>query len=197
MMPVPWAAYCKQRRYGDRSPASYTSIRSTTFAESHPALLTRNALEAISVFDRSPRSRRAGRAQKSLSNVQFYTDSLLLMGARFLRSSRCRKATGLSIQLTYRNPIRVSVALAPETCRARGAPCNYLQSCKKNRLLVSCRGPSSDLQQQRSSASPGAGGHWEKPPRKWGGKVLLRPSSSHLLPSASISFSTVSMSPKN
>jgi len=56
MMPVPWAAYCKQRRYGDRSPASYTSIRSTTFAESHPALLTRNALEAISVFDRSPRS---------------------------------------------------------------------------------------------------------------------------------------------
>src|SRR5258708_29628568 len=109
MMPVPWAAYCKQRRYGDRSPASYTSIRSTTFAESHPALLTRNALEAISVFDRSPRSRRARRAQKSLSNVQFYTDSLLLMGARFLRSSRCRKATGLSIQLTYRNPIRVSV----------------------------------------------------------------------------------------
>ena len=29
---------------------------------------------------------------------------LLLMGARFLRSSRCRKATGLSIQLTHRNP---------------------------------------------------------------------------------------------
>ena len=26
------------------------------------------------------------------------------MGARFLRSSRCRKATGLSIQLTHRNP---------------------------------------------------------------------------------------------
>jgi len=46
MTPVPWAACCKQRRYGDRSPASYTSIRSTTFAESHPALLTRNALEA-------------------------------------------------------------------------------------------------------------------------------------------------------
>jgi hypothetical protein len=33
MTPVPWAAYCKQRRYGDRSPASYTSIRSTTFAD--------------------------------------------------------------------------------------------------------------------------------------------------------------------
>src|SRR2546430_10817916 len=46
MTPVPWAAYWKQRHYGDRSPASYTSIRSTTFAESHPALLTRNALEA-------------------------------------------------------------------------------------------------------------------------------------------------------
>jgi len=30
---VPWAAYCKQRRYGDRSPASSTSIRSTTFAD--------------------------------------------------------------------------------------------------------------------------------------------------------------------
>src|SRR5213594_2052582 len=37
MTPVPWAACCKQRRYGDRSPASYTSIRSTTFAESLPA----------------------------------------------------------------------------------------------------------------------------------------------------------------
>jgi hypothetical protein len=45
---VPWAACCKQRRYGDRSPASYTSIRSTTFRESLPALLTRNAFEAIS-----------------------------------------------------------------------------------------------------------------------------------------------------
>jgi branched-chain amino acid transport system substrate-binding protein len=31
MTPV-WAACCKQRRYGDRSPASYTSIRSTTLA---------------------------------------------------------------------------------------------------------------------------------------------------------------------
>jgi hypothetical protein len=30
MTPV-WAACCKRRRYGDRSPASYTSIRSTTF----------------------------------------------------------------------------------------------------------------------------------------------------------------------
>jgi hypothetical protein len=49
MTPVPWAACCKQRRYGDRSPASYTSIRSMTFGESLPALLTRNALEAISV----------------------------------------------------------------------------------------------------------------------------------------------------
>ena len=49
MTPVPWAACCKQRRYGDRSPASYTSIRSTTFGESLPTLLTRNALEAISV----------------------------------------------------------------------------------------------------------------------------------------------------
>src|SRR5580704_1085980 len=29
---------------------------------------------------------------------------LALMGAHFLRSSRCRKATGLSVQLTYRNP---------------------------------------------------------------------------------------------
>ena len=29
---------------------------------------------------------------------------LVLMGAHFLRSSRCRKATGLSVQLTYRNP---------------------------------------------------------------------------------------------
>jgi len=48
MTPVPWAACCKQRRYGDRSPASYTSIRSTTFSESLPALLTRNAFEAIS-----------------------------------------------------------------------------------------------------------------------------------------------------
>jgi hypothetical protein len=36
MTPVPWAACCKQRRYGDGSPASYTSIRSTTFAESLP-----------------------------------------------------------------------------------------------------------------------------------------------------------------
>src|ERR1700747_2045281 len=33
MTPVPWAAYCKQRRYGDRSPASYTSIRPTIFAK--------------------------------------------------------------------------------------------------------------------------------------------------------------------
>ena len=47
----PWAACCKQRRYGDRSPASYTSIRSTTSAESLSALLTRNALEAISQPD--------------------------------------------------------------------------------------------------------------------------------------------------
>src|SRR6266540_160957 len=52
MTPVPWAACCKQRRYGDRSPASYTSIRSTTFAESLSALLTRNALEAISQLSR-------------------------------------------------------------------------------------------------------------------------------------------------
>src|SRR3989442_4373806 len=37
MTAVPWAACCKQRRYGDRSHASYTSIRSTTFAESLPA----------------------------------------------------------------------------------------------------------------------------------------------------------------
>ena len=29
---------------------------------------------------------------------------LLLMGAQFLRSSRCRKATGRSIQLIHRNP---------------------------------------------------------------------------------------------
>ena len=36
MTPVPWAACCKQRRYGDRSPASYTSIRSTTFSENPP-----------------------------------------------------------------------------------------------------------------------------------------------------------------
>src|SRR6266481_5392560 len=33
MTPAPWAAYCKRRRYGDRSPASYPSIRSTTFAD--------------------------------------------------------------------------------------------------------------------------------------------------------------------
>src|ERR1700680_4680173 len=35
---VPWAACCKQRRLGDRSPASYASIRSTTSAESLRAL---------------------------------------------------------------------------------------------------------------------------------------------------------------
>src|SRR5437588_3349972 len=44
---------------------------------------------------------------------------LLLMGARFLRSSRCRKATGLSIQLTYRNPSGCPCARS-ERCRARG-----------------------------------------------------------------------------
>jgi hypothetical protein len=41
------------------------------------------------------------------------------MGARFLRSSRCRKATGLSIQLTYRNP-SWCLALAPKLCRTKG-----------------------------------------------------------------------------
>src|SRR5260221_7369748 len=47
---------------------------------------------------------------------------LLLMGApflRFLRSSRCRKATGLSIQLTYRDPSGRPCARS-ETCRTKG-----------------------------------------------------------------------------
>src|SRR5438552_5095547 len=41
------------------------------------------------------------------------------MGARFLRSSRCRKATGLSIQLLNRNPSGCPCARA-ETCRTKG-----------------------------------------------------------------------------
>src|SRR6266849_1220016 len=44
MTPVPSAACCKQRRYGDRSPASYTSIRSTTFVETPDELLKSNRL---------------------------------------------------------------------------------------------------------------------------------------------------------
>src|SRR5580704_10441522 len=44
---------------------------------------------------------------------------LLLMGARFLRSSRCRNATGLSIQLTYRHPSGCPCARS-ETCRTKG-----------------------------------------------------------------------------
>src|SRR5882724_11004745 len=44
---------------------------------------------------------------------------LVLMGAHFLRSSRCRKATGLSVQLTYRNPSGCRCARS-ETCRTKG-----------------------------------------------------------------------------
>src|SRR6266446_8254546 len=41
------------------------------------------------------------------------------MGAAFLRSSRCRKATGLSIQLTHRNPSGCPLSRS-EACRAKG-----------------------------------------------------------------------------
>src|ERR1700738_1501505 len=90
-------------------------------------------------------------------------------------------------------PIRVSVTLAPKHVGRKETPCKYLQSCKENRLLVCCREPSSDLLQPRSSASPGAGGRWDKLPRIWPTKVLLAPSLPHLLPSASINSKTLWM----
>jgi hypothetical protein len=52
-------------------------------------------------------------------------------------------------------PMLASVALAPQTRRTKGLPCNCLQSYKENRSLVSCREPSSELRQQRLSASLG------------------------------------------
>src|SRR5258708_33191634 len=109
MTPVPWAACCKQRRYGDRSPASYTSIRSTTFADRS----RRFSYEMRLRRDFGFRSVSAELPRATCSKITFEWSLLyrllLLMGARFLRSSRCRKATGLSIQLTDREPIRVSV----------------------------------------------------------------------------------------
>src|SRR6266851_3321967 len=118
---------------------------------------------------------------------------LSLMGAPFLRSSRCRKATGLPIQLTRRNPSGCPLPSLPKRFGRKEPPWNYLQSCKENRLLVCCRESSSDLQQQRSSASPGAGGHWGKLPGIWQTRVPLPRSSSRLLPFVSTNSDTMWM----
>src|SRR6266446_8813947 len=120
---------------------------------------------------------------------------LLLMGARFLRSSRCRKATGLSIQLTYRNPSGCPLPSLPKHV-GREEP-HAIISNPARRIGYSslagglrriCSNSDHRLHLGRVDTGKNRQGN--------GGKVLLRPSSSHLLPSASISFSTVSMSPK-
>ena len=87
---------------------------------------------------------------------------LLLMGARFLRSSRCRKATGLSIQLTQRNPSGCPLSSLRNMSGERNPHAITSNPARRIDYSSSCRGPSSDVQQQRSSASPGAAGHLAK-----------------------------------
>ena len=91
MTPVPWAAYCKQRRYGDRSPASYTSIRSTTFAESHPALLTRNALEARFRFSIGLRGVAARDVLKNHFRMFNFIQTAIRASAYHANGGPCRK----------------------------------------------------------------------------------------------------------
>src|SRR6266851_2143073 len=126
MTPVPWAACCKQRRYGDRSPASYTSIRSTTFADRSRRFSYEMRLRRHFGF----RSVSAELPRATCSKVTFECSILyrllLLMGARFLRSSRCRKATGLSIQLLTGTHPGVR-ALAPKHVGRKETPCKCLQ----------------------------------------------------------------------
>src|SRR6266478_10060357 len=60
-------------------------------------------------------------------------------------------------------PIRVSVALAPNDVGRKEMPWNYLQSCKESRSSVSSREPSSASSQRWSSASIGADGRLGAP----------------------------------
>src|ERR1700738_1875150 len=74
MTPVPGAACCKQRHYGDRSPAFYTSIRSTTFASPliHPesrkiatdARVVQNSRRLVISFFRIPQSQNGQGVEK-------------------------------------------------------------------------------------------------------------------------------------
>src|SRR5260370_16005057 len=123
MTPVPWAAYCKQRRYGDRSPASSTSIRSTTFAESHPALLTRNALEARFRFSIGLRGVAARDVLKTHFRMFNFIQTPLVNGCTLLAIEPLSQGDRAFNSTYPPEPIRVSVALAPQTCRAKGAPC--------------------------------------------------------------------------
>jgi hypothetical protein len=58
---------------------------------------------------------------------------LSVKGARFLRSSRCRKATGRSTQLTHRNPSGCPLPSLQNMSGERKSACKCLQSCKASR----------------------------------------------------------------
>src|SRR5260370_30928559 len=192
MTPVPWAACCKQRRYGDRSPASYTSIRSTAFADRSRRFSYEMRLRRHFGF----RSVSAELPRATCSKITFECSILyrllLLMGARFLRSSRCRKATGRSIQLTHRNPSGCPLPSLPKHV-GRKEPHAIISNPARRIGYSSLAG---GLRRICSNSDHRLHLGREKPPRKWRRKTLPPPSWPHLLPSATISFRTGSKAPK-
>src|ERR1700730_13008279 len=130
MTPVPWVACCKQRRYGDRSPASYTSIRSTTFAESHPALLTRNALEARFRFSIGLRGVAARDVLKNHFRMFNFIQTPIVNGCTLLaieQLSQAAVARRLGFQFNLLTGTHPGVrALAPKHVGRKETPCKCL-----------------------------------------------------------------------
>src|SRR5260370_7046911 len=79
---------------------------------------------------------------------------LLSMGAHYLVIEPLSQGDRAFNSTYPPEPIRVPLPSPPKLVGRKDPPCNYLQSCKENRLLGCCREPSSDLHHQRPSPSP-------------------------------------------
>src|SRR4029453_13174433 len=98
-------------------------------------------------------------------------EQILFANGRMLDLTEAPAQRGRALNLTFdRSPSGCPLPSLRNMSSERNLSCNYLQFCKANRSRVSCRAHLSAFSQQWSSASVGAGGHWEalrgKPRRK-------------------------------
>jgi hypothetical protein len=106
-------------------------IQAAKTGERDPARLYGQALKAFRIEDMSIP------VVEDMSIVSVGSD--LPVPAYASVSSRCRKATGLSTQLFGRNPLWVSVTLAPKHVGRKETSCSYLNSSKESHSRVSLK----------------------------------------------------------
>ena len=103
MTPVPWAACCKQRRYGDRSPASYTSIiiprrygvdAKISIVSQRFGILNRHGLPGIPAVCYRPRLDDDGMMTSKISRI--IASVILLFGGPALAQPDARRGLSLA-----------------------------------------------------------------------------------------------------